>query len=185
MARYISRASAFKKTVIKGEQTIIQGPAGPQMSILRDASIAMFEQGNVTPWEVERAAEVWGNDFKGVAEGDLPLKRISAYDTDIAAEINAWSPETKAAVERLLDAQQGSDYFRVDLPKLSAPWNTYDDIDDAEQIALITQATGHDVNHVIAYERENLDRPVVIAALEQLAEDAAVEQAADEDLVPA
>lgn len=185
MARYISRASGFKKTVIKGQQTIVHGPQGPQVSILNDATIALFEQGNVTPWEVQRAAEVWGDSFRGVADGEAPLKRISAYDTDTAAQINAWTPEVKADVERLLDAQQGADYFRVDLPKLSVPFPTYDEIDDAEQIALIIGASGIDVDHAIAYERENLDRPVVIAALEAISEAAEAEAVVDEELVSA
>lgn len=185
MARYISRASSFKKTVIKGEQTLIQGPAGPQVSVLRDAEIAMFEQGNVTPWEVERAVEVWGNSFRGVADGEEPVKRISAYDTDLAAERGAWSKETKAQVEKLLDAQQGQDYMRVDLPRHSVPWPTYDEIDSAEQIALITAASGHNVDEVLAYERENMNRPEVIAELEAVKESADADDAIDEDLVTA
>jgi len=185
VARYISRASGFKKTVIKGEQTIVHGPQGPQVSVLRDACIAMFEQGNVTPWEVERAAEVWGRDFKGVADGEQPLKRISAYDTDTAAQANGWDEKTKAAVERLLDAQQGQDYFRVDLPRLQVPFPTYDDIDDAEQVALIVGASGLDANYAISYERENLDRPAFIAALEELLEAAEADAALDEGFVAA
>jgi len=186
VARYISKASGFKKTVIKGEQTLVQGPQGPTVSILRDAHIALFEQGNVTPWEVERAAEVWGRDFKGVAEGEAPLKRISAYDTDLAAERNGWDAKTKADVEKLLDAQQGQDYFRVDLPRLAAPWPKYDDAVDADQIAAIAGASleADGVTHAIAYELENLARPDVIAALEEILE-VAGDEVSEEELVGA
>lgn len=183
MARYISRASGFKKTVIKGEQTLVQGPSGPQLSVLKDAHIALFEQGNVTPWEVERAAEVWGNDFKGVAEGESPLRRISAYDTDLAAERNGWDAATKASVERLLDAQQGQDYFRVDRPRLSPPWPLYDNLDDADAIVTIAGATleADGIAHAVAYEKENLNRTDVVDALQELLESSgAGETAADE-----
>ena len=183
MARYISRASGFKKTVIKGEQTLVQGPSGPTVSILRDAHIALFEQGNVTPWEVEMASEVWGSDFKGVAEGEAPLRRVSAYDTDTAASINGWDAKTKADVERLLDAQQGADYMRVDRPRVGPPWPLYDNLDDADQIATIAGATleADGIAHSIAYEKENLDREDVVAALEELLELAgASAMAADE-----
>lgn len=172
MARYLSKYSAMKKTVIKAEQALIQGPQGPMMQVMREPVIAIFQKAGVTPWERQFAAQHFG--FVGLAEGEDPLGRISSYDTDEEAIRHGWSPEQKIAVEELLDRQQSADYFRVEKPRTPAPWPNYDEIVPqgrrtielvAAQIAETVQTLGIDPEAVIVYELENKARPEVLEAL--------------------
>lgn len=175
MPRYLSKFAAFKKTVKKGEQVLVQGPQGPIVQTLSDPIIAQFRQAHVTPWEREMAQQRFR--FLGSAEGEDPVPRISAYDTDEEARRGAWSPELKKQIEDLLDAQEGPDYFRVEKPKMAPPWPKYDEIVPAGRrtlehvaafIAETTESLGLDPDAIIAYERENEQRQEVIGALEAL-----------------
>lgn len=169
MARYISRASAFKKTVRKATQTLINTPQGPEKITSEEPIVAIFRQAGTTPWEAEQALERF--KFLGLGEGENPLHRVSSYDTDEVARSQGWSTELKKHVEDVLDAGQGPDYFRCDKPRLSAPWPTYDDFTDAKKIAERIRELGLNVEHACAYERENKNRENVVAALEALVEE--------------
>jgi len=162
MARYISRASAFKKTVRKPVITLVNTPQGPEQKVTEDAIIAFFRQAGTTPWEAEQALKRF--QFLGLGEHENPLHRISAYDTDEQANLFNWSPELKAHVEAILDAGQGPDYFRCDKPKLAPPWPTYDST-DARKIPSLVEQLGIDPEYAVAYERENANREPVISAL--------------------
>lgn len=173
MARYLSKYSSMKKTVIKSQQTLVQGPQGPYLQQMRPPHIAFFRTTGVTPWEREFAIAHFG--FSGIADGEDPVNRISSYDTDEEAKLNGWTPEEKAAVEHLLDTQATSDYFRVEKPALLAPWPNYDELVPqgrrtkelvAEQIAETVKTLGIDREAVIAYELENGNRREVLEALQ-------------------
>lgn len=175
LARYLSQFTNFKKTVIKAQTTLVQGANGPVMQMLAEPVIALFQQAGCTEWERKLALDKF--DFKAIGDGEDPVRRVSAYDTDTEADRHAWSPETKRQIEALLDAQQGVEYFRVERPRRPAPWPTYDEITVqgrrtvdlvAEQIQEKTREMGFDPSEIIAYERENLSRTAVIQALEAL-----------------
>lgn len=174
MARYLSKYSSFKKTVKKGEQTLIQGAHGPVLHELSAPHIALFQKMGVTPWERDYAIAHFG--FKGIAEGEDPLNRMSSYDTDEEAVRLGWGDEQKAAVEKLLDlGQHTGDYVRIERPRLPAPWPNYDELLPqgrrsaemvASQIAETVKALGLNVDTVLAYERENRNRADVLEALQ-------------------
>jgi len=173
VARYISKYSSMKKTVRKATHTLIQGQNGPVLHEVSAPHIAFFRPVGITPWERDFAVTHFG--FKGVADGEDPLKRISSYDTDEEAKRLNWSDEEKAAVEKMLDDGQNADYFRIERPRLPAPWPKYDELVPqgrrtielvAAQIAETVRTLGLDPQTVAAYERENLNREIVIAELE-------------------
>lgn len=173
MARYLSKYSSMKKTVRKAQQTLVQGPQGPFLQVMEPAHIAIFAKAGVTPWERDFALKHFG--FTGVADGEDPIGRLSLYDTDAEADRHGWTPEEKAEIEAVLDAGVSSDYFRVEKPRLTAPWPSYDDLLPqgrrtaelvAEQIAETVKTLGLDAEGVIAYELENRNRPEVIEALQ-------------------
>ena len=163
MARYLSKYAAFKKTVLKGASTLVQGPDGPRVEQTRQPVIALFQQSGVSLWERELAKDRFG--FRGVAEGEDPWRRVSAYDTDEQAKRLAWTPEQKASAESLLDAQQGADYFRVEKPRLAAPWPSYSTTASGRVLELVRELD-IDVEYAIEYEKENKNRSTVIRALE-------------------
>lgn len=160
--RYLAKGG-YKKTVRKAEVQIVQGPNGPVETLARAPEIAVFWQFGVTPWERELARERF--TFTGLAEGENPVKRLSIYDTDIAARERNWDAKTKAEVERVLDEGQNEFYFRVDEPLALKPWPKYDEARSAPKIAEAVLSLGLDVGGVIAYERENKNRESVIEAL--------------------
>lgn len=161
--RFISRAQAFKKSVIKAESTLVNTPRGPEQVETKKPYIAFFSQGGATNQEVQFALERF--QFKGLGERENPARRISIYDTDEVARAEGWTPEFKAEVEANLVKGQSSDYFLVEIPRLTAPWPSYDDT-NAKDILSTATAIGVDLAHVLAYERENENRPEVVSALE-------------------
>ena len=163
MARYLSKAQAFKKTVRKPTQKLIQTDNGPVMQPMEAGIIALFQQGGATPDEVKIALERF--QFKGLSERENPARRISVYDTDEQARTNGWSDELKAQIEKLLDDNQNSDYFRAEAPRLPIPWPNYPTVDPTV-LDEAASAFGIDLEYVLAYERENLNRPEAIKTLE-------------------
>src|SRR5262245_42969045 len=119
MARYISKAQAFKRIVrharhhnLNTAQGVIQVESEPSI-------IADFEQGGATRHEIDIALERFS--FKGRGR-ENPARRLSMFDTDEAARAGNWSPELKDQVEANLDAGQGDVYFRVEAPSVAKPW---------------------------------------------------------------
>jgi len=167
VARYLSKASQFKKTVRKPVTRMINGLQGPELRELEGPIIAYFKQAGITEYERELCKERFG--FAGVAEGENPLRRVSIYDTDEEAARQGWSDETKAEIEALLDRQQDFSYFKVETPALAPPWPTYDET-PADEVAELAVKLGIDLEYVAAYERENADRDPVLHALEYAAD---------------
>jgi hypothetical protein len=195
LPRYISKYGGYKKTVLKSQRTLVSTPLGPEDREIRTAVIAEFKKGGVTAWEKEQALQHFRmvqpiestdpdhasysitRDAAGMYEGEDLTTRFSYYDTDEQAFFNKWSPEKKVEIEKNLNDQQNSDYFRCDKPKRPAPWPAYDKLVKqgqrtialvAEKIAAKVTEDGYDPENVIAYETENLNRPEVVDALKKL-----------------
>jgi hypothetical protein len=143
-----------------------------------------FRQSDTTEWEREIARRTF--TFSGVPLNEDgitaidPINRVSSYDTDEDPLLQADS-ELKGVVEaRLLQWQGPGDHILVSKPKLPEPWPGYDrltasgrnkDALIAEKVAQRVQEdeyTLEEIERVLAYERENGKRPMVVAALEAL-----------------
>jgi hypothetical protein len=130
-----------------------------------------------------------------------PGSRLSVFDTDdplLNAQWAEWEtiekgedgkPLPKGTIKKEIEdfllnySSHGIDYVVVEPIKLKAPWPKYDSLVPqgartlakvAEQIAATAAQIGIDPEIVKAYERANLDRPVVLAALEVPVEEAEV-----------
>ncbi len=162
MARYISQASSFKKTGRHAQHEILNGANGAFRQLTQPPIVCLFQQGGVTEWENKLATERFG--FRGVAEGENPLRRVSVYDTDEEASRRGWDAGTKAEVEKMLDGGQNSDYFRVEMPKSPAPWPAYDTTDPS-RVLFTAESIGVDLNAVLIYESENLKREEILEGI--------------------
>lgn len=164
MARYISRSQKFKKAVRKAKSTIVHTSQGPVNQTVVEPMAALFEQGGATQEEIRLALERF--QFKGLAEGENPARRISVYDTDEQARKHGWDENLKAEIEDVLDRGQNTDYFKVEAPAAPIPWPSYDQTPPGKvlEVALMV---GVDPNAVLRYERENKNRAAVVKALEE------------------
>lgn len=130
-----------------------------------------------------------------------PGSRLSVFDTEdplLNAQWAEWetiekdedgNPLARGTIKKEIEqfllnySSHGIDYVVVESVKLKAPWPKYDSLIPqgrrtlvmvAEQIAATAAQIGIDPETVRAYERANLDRPVVLAALDVPVEEAEV-----------
>ncbi len=162
MARYLSKSESYKRTVRQPVTTLVAGPAGPEVHPVREAIMAEFQKGGLTAHERELARQTFF--FRGLAEGENPLSRVSLFDTDVEARLQGWTDETKAEIEAALDSGRNEWYFRVEEQRLPTPWPLYDK-QTPKQIVETLKATGSDPEYVAAYERENKNRATVLTEL--------------------
>lgn len=155
-----------------------------QNKIVQQGIIAVFEQGQLTEYEVEQGLSHLG-PFTGlpILEDDQvpvsPRRLLRVYDTDVRAESEHWDSATKAFVEEYLQNHtlHGREFLLVETPRVAAPWPSYPKLvaKNAKEltavvdkiVATVTEQE-HDPALVLAYELENLKRPKVIAALQEL-----------------
>lgn len=150
-------------------------PLDHEIKAARDQMVftgTSFFEDEVTPWPIEA--------------------RLGVFDTVAAQQAEGWSDEQRELIEKKLLSLPdfGSTYILVELPRTEKPWPKYDDLrpvgrrtikDVAEKIAEMTADLGIDPGMVVAYERENQNRPEVLAALEAIG----AEQVEDEITVTA
>jgi len=103
-----------------------------------------------------------------------PAERCSSFDTSAIPDT-----DLREKVEQALLAAPdfGKAFWQFDRPRKDAPWPAYDSLVAqgrrtidmvAEKIAATVTENGYDPAQVIAYEQANANRPLVVAALEQL-----------------
>ena len=97
-----------------------------------------------------------------------PSFRISVFDSEVAKLQNRWTDDDEAlVVEELRErGPSGVMYVEVIPVPVEKPWNGYDELTDADRIVDLAIGTGADLSLVIAYESENLNRELVIDALQ-------------------
>lgn len=133
-----------------------------------------------------RGLESWAKDqalerfaFTGLAHNEDPLKRLSFYDTDAEAAAQEWDDETHQRVVETMRkklAVSGDAYFEAERPRLAPPWPNYDKLTNEKAIANTVAELGIDLGYALEYERQNENRPKVIAALEALTAVSEVEE---------
>lgn len=146
--------------------------------------VAAFEPFNFTEAERREVYERFGISMK---RGSRMLEdrvtpsdqdwRIGTFDTaDILDE------KLRVAVEKALleSPAHGIDFVAVEKTPVAKPWPRYDELkaagkrtneDVAKLIVAKVRDLGLDVDGALAYERENANRPAVIAALESFTEE--------------
>jgi hypothetical protein len=112
-------------------------------------------------------------DFRGlpIYESGQPVDptyRISVFDSEVAAMQNGWSEEDEKLVVDTLrnNGPIGQMYVEVIPVPAEKPWNGYDELTDADRIVELATGIGADLTQVAAYESENLNRELVMDALQ-------------------
>lgn len=173
--RFISRSPKLTVRAIPQEQLLVQTPSGAKLipDPNNEGIICEFQQGGLAPWEKDAALQRF--QLRGVAHGANPTWKLGHFDTELEQMRHGWSNDLREEIERVLMTRQGTEFFLCERPRLSPPWPAYDRLDVsgrrtidvlAQQIAEKVVEDGHDPDFVIAYERENKNRPEVIHALE-------------------
>ena len=143
---------------------------------------AQFRRNDYTDYEKQVAYEKLGSELnRGSRLGDdmvTPIPnddRIDTFDTALIDDL-----KLRARVEELMLAHpdHGRDFLHVEQPKLTKPWPRYDELKAGgrgrtaelvvEQIMAKITEDGYLPDDVLAYERQNLNRPDVVEALEGL-----------------
>lgn len=157
---------------VRSQKKVYSPKTGEHIDTIRQL-VAEFRKGGVPTW----ALPIAENTFKmgGKPPGLPPQVWLNTYDSDLDAKERGWTEEEKALIEAKL---RSKGYIVEIVPtKPVAPWPTYDKIvvqgkrtivHVAEKIASEVSEGGIDPADVIVYERANLNRAEVIAALEGL-----------------
>lgn len=195
--RAISVKSGYRLIAVHEESEVL---ADGSRRRLKPGVVCEFQQGSlygITNWELEAARRSF--KFTGATEEEFthepidPITRLSSFDTDIAAEQQGWTEETKRRVEEALrsnvDGGKPDGYIIVEKPKMKPPWPRYDELVPQGQrtlahvgraIAEKVVELGLDPDDVAVYERSNRNRAEVLACLAEIGE-----PAPDEIVVPA
>jgi hypothetical protein len=169
VARFVSPHRNFAHGVRGGVPTHL-GPDGvmvPEQTEL----IAEFTPDLRT--DVERDLALSTFVFRGmpIYENGQPVDptyRISVFDSEIAKLQNGWTDSDEQEVVESLrhNGPIGQMYVEVLPVAADKPWNGYDDLNDTARIVDLALGIDADLSKVVQYERENANRPDVIAALE-------------------
>ena len=97
-----------------------------------------------------------------------PRSRLSVWDSEWSQTHEGWrDDELEAIITALRNSpDKGRDFIEVEPAKTAKPWPTYDELEDAEDIAKLVTILGLDPKTVVQYELENQNRDSVLAALQ-------------------
>lgn len=169
-ARFVSRYRAYSHG-IRDEDSELTSRG---RRVVERGLEAQFDPRGLTDYERETAASLMS--FHGIPEDkesgrDVDVRGIlSLFDSAKAKKHFKWTDEEeKLVVQTLRESERcGIDYVEVVQPRRPAPWGGYDKLTDVEQIVELAVATETPIGDVLAYERDNLNREDLIAALEEL-----------------
>lgn len=139
--------------------------------------IAHFNMGGGIPDYARKSARE-RLDFRGVSMDEDPLARMGWFDLELAAQESGWDTDTQQQVEAELRRLDGDGFIIVERAPLRQPYPRYDQhrkvhgrrtVEHAIQdIVSVFESAGFDVEDAVGYERETLNDPRVIEALEAL-----------------
>ena len=144
---------------------------------------AEFEKG-VPLWALDQVLEVFPRAVDQKPEG-MPVERwLCWYDSQWDQQVKGWTDEERELIEEKLSGRWG--VTKIEPVRVKPPYPKYDAHRKTkgqrtiEHVVRDIQATfesaGFDVGVAVAYERQNLNDPEVIRALEGLEEPEVVEE---------
>ena len=158
---------------IRSEIPAVYDTKGNMVSPMKRRVFAQFERGAAPLWARQQAAEIY--TYERMPVGTTPERFLSYYNSD--EDPYGWNDEEREAIDQKLLVTHS--VVLVERPKSLAPWPTYDKLTVTgrrtielvvEKICSTVADLGLNADHVAAYERENLNRPEVIAGLAKLQE---------------
>jgi hypothetical protein len=156
--------------VVASEKPAIYDTRGNMVMPKQRRLWAKFQRGIAPGYAQQVALETF--DFRKIHQGIERERWFGYYNSEFAQLQNNWTDEEHDRIVAKLD-EQG--YLRVEPKRLPAPWPAYDKLVPqgrrtvelvAEKIAATVAENGYDPAQVAAYERQNANRPEVLAALE-------------------
>jgi hypothetical protein len=173
--RFVSIYTKFSHGVRDAE---VEHYATGKQKVLVDALEAQFGPNGVTEEDHEQAVK--SLHFPGLPEDREteglvdPRSRLGVWDSEAAQKAFRWTDsDTDLVLKELRESDQniangGNVFLEIEVAKMPAPWSSYDRLEDANRIAELAIETETDLLEVIAYEKENRNRPEVISALAEL-----------------
>lgn len=122
-----------------------------------------FQRWAIPLWAEEQALK----HFKvtGLAEGESPRDFMGIFDVDQEIRENRLRAEDRDfVIERMLQLQDGDNWFLVEKPRTPVPFPAYDQTDPARLLAILSEG-GYDLERALNYELENEARRDVIDKL--------------------
>jgi hypothetical protein len=171
----------LKDVTVRRQKVLFSIKTGERIGMERRV-FAEFIRGGVPQWAMPLAEKTFQLHLK--PEGISADRWLCYYDSDADQASRGWSDEERALIEAKLDKDPR--IIRIEAPKLTAPYPKYDlhrktqgqrTVAHAIKDILATyESAGFDVQQAIAYERQELNDPEVIAALAGLDAPAEVEE---------
>lgn len=190
--RYVSKSSGYS-ICYKRDRT--DHFASGESQLRQALWNCQFSPVGIRAHEIEQAKRELQNYGLPVEQDHVtkvdPTYRYSVFDTGEFQKEHAeegFDDAERLLLEAFLDSHQDEYYRLVEVIRVPAPWPNYDEFrgvkgtPTAVRIAERVREDGYDIFQVIAYERENANRPDVIAELEALTQSPIVD---DELLVSA
>ena len=180
MARFVSPHRNYAHGVRKGSEAHL-GPDGKMLPAEKEL-MADFSPDLRNDEDLALAKSSFV--FRGlpIYENGQPVSvayRVSVFDSEVARLQNEWTADEEALVVDALrnHGPIGQMYVEVIPVAAEKPWNGYDELTDADRIVELALAINADLEKVLSYEKENLNREDVIAAL------GSANEAADETII--
>lgn len=171
MARFVSPHRNFSIGVRNARASYL-GPDGKMVPAVEELR-ADFTPDLRTAEDTALAKSVFVFRGMPIYEDGSPIDpsfRISVFDTEVAKLQNGWSDDDEQLVIAAIRANVGSGSCAEVIPVAAAkPWNGYDGLTDPEKVVELALAIDADLAQVEQYERENLNRPEVVEALQAAA----------------
>lgn len=150
--------------------------SGHPTRVRRELNVEFLSGGAVPDYAREAVAKL-PQFTKGIAADLDPYTRVLWHDTEIGQQQQGWTDEQRAHVEATMLAAVGTDFVLADQPRVATPWPAYPKLvaQGRRTIDMVAEKIVETINEmeidpyaVLAYERENLNRKPVIAAVEAL-----------------
>lgn len=167
-ARFVSRYGNYSVGV---RHRIAEHYGTGEEKVLQRRLDADFERNIVTDEDLAVAVSTF--HFPGLPEdfdtntNISPRYRVSVWDSEYAREVQGLSDEdVDLCISSLReDMNNGSEFVEVTVQPMSAPFPTYDDLTNVDEILAVVRIAGLDPEVVAAYEAENQNRESVLNAL--------------------
>lgn len=176
--RFVSKSSGYS---ICYKRDRIQHFASGESQVLQELWNCQFSPVGIRASEIKQAREQLHNYGMPKEQDQVtavdPAYRYGCFDTHEFQEQHAeegFDDAERLKMEEFLIKHQDEYYRLVEEIRVPAPWPNYNEFrgvkgtPTAVRIAERVREDGYDVLAVIAYERENANRPDVLAELEAL-----------------
>jgi hypothetical protein len=168
--RFISKYGRF---AVQIRPLITENFANGATRVVQNAVVASFEPFKLSPIEHEMAVAHW--TFNGtMQEADEvtiypPDYRIGVYDSLEHQALAGFGDDVREEIEaKLIENAELYDNMIVVRSLVPAPWPRYDEFRGTPQaLGRKLVEDGHDLDSVLAYEREHQNRPKVIEEIER------------------